>query len=96
MSSVSDDEVFRGLRNFKRNKSTGLDNLPPGMLKDASTVITKPLAYIVNLSLQFGSVPMEWKAAKVLPLFKNGSMVELDNYRPTGCPKSSFLYFIRL
>ena len=81
-SSVSDDEVFRELRNLKRNKSTGLDNLPPGMLKDAATIITKPLAYIINLSLRSGSVPLEWKAAKVIPLFKSGSMVELDNYRP--------------
>ena len=81
-SSVSDDEVFRELRNLKRNKSNGLDNLPPGMLKDAATIITKPLAYIINLSLQSGSLPMEWKAAKIIPLFKSGSMVELDNYRP--------------
>ena len=81
-SSVSDDEVFRELRNLKRNKSTGLDNLAPGMLKDTATIITKPLAYIINLSLQSGSVPLEWKAAKVIPLFKGGSMVELDNYRP--------------
>ena len=52
------------------------------MLKDAATIITKLLAYIMNLSLQSGSVPMEWKAAKIIPLFKRGSMVELDNYRP--------------
>ena len=32
--------------------------------------------------MQSGSVPMEWKAAKIIPLFKSGSMVELDNYRP--------------
>lgn len=76
-SSVSDDEVFRELRNLKRNKSTGLDNLPPGMLKDAATIITKPLAYIINLSLQSGSVPMECKAAKVIPLFKSGPWFNL-------------------
>ena len=52
------------------------------MLKDAATIITKPLAHIINLSLRSGSVPLEWKAAKVIPLFKSGSMVELDNYRP--------------
>lgn len=79
-SSVSDDEVFKELRNLKRNKSTRLDNLSPGMLKDAAAVINKPLAYIVNLSLQSGSVPMEWKSAKVIPLFKSSSMVEFDNY----------------
>ena len=52
------------------------------MLKDAATIITKQLAYIINLSLQSGSVAMEWKAAKIIPLFKSGSIVELDNYRP--------------
>jgi len=81
-NSVSDDKVFRELRNLERNKSTGLDNLFPGMLKDAAAVIKKPLAYIINLSLQSGSVLMEWKSAKVIPLFKSGSLVELDNYRP--------------
>ena len=45
---------------------------------DAATIITEPLAYIINLSLQSGSIPMEWKAAKVIPVFKNGSMVELE------------------
>ena len=51
------------------------------MLKDAATIIAKPLAYMINLSLQSGSVPIEWKAAKVIPLFKSGFMVELYNYR---------------
>ena len=50
------------------------------MLKGAAAVINKPLAYIVSLSLQCGSVPMEWNSAKVIPLFENSSMVELDNY----------------
>jgi len=77
-SSVSDDEVFRELRNVKRNKSTGLDYLPPRILMDTATILTKPLAYIINLSLQSGSIPMEWKAAKVIPVFKSGSMVELE------------------
>ena len=42
----------------------------------------EPLPCIINLSLQSGLVPMEWKAPKVIPLFQNGSMVEFDNYRP--------------
>ena len=32
-SPVSDDEVSRELRNLKRNKSNGLDNLPPGTMQ---------------------------------------------------------------
>ena len=52
------------------------------MSKDAATIIAKPLAYMINSSLQSCSVPMECKAAKVMPLFKSGLMVELDNYSP--------------
>ena len=36
------------------------------MFKDAATNITKPVAYIITFTLQSGSVPMEWKAAKVI------------------------------
>ncbi|KAL9960121.1 hypothetical protein ACROYT_G033530 [Oculina patagonica] len=67
---------------LKRKKATGLDNLPPGLLKDAAEVITKPLIFIINLSLATGVVPTDWKVAKVIPLFKSGSTAEIDNYRP--------------
>jgi len=61
---------------------TGLDNHPPGLLKDAAGVIAKPLTFIINSSLETGVVPTEWKMAKVIPIFKSGSMAEIDNYRP--------------
>ena len=32
-------------------------------------------------SLETGIVPTEWKIAKVIPIFKSGSMAEIDNYR---------------
>ena len=51
-------------------------------LKDAAGVIAKPLTFIINLSLETGVVPTEWKMAKVIPIFKSGSMAEIDNYRP--------------
>ena len=52
------------------------------MLKDAAGIIVKPLTYIIILSLATGFIPTDWKAAKVIPLFKSGSTAEIDNYRP--------------
>ena len=52
------------------------------MLKDAALVLTKPLTFIINLSLETGVVPSEWKVAKVIPLYKSGSQAKIDNYRP--------------
>jgi len=45
-------------------------------------VITKPLCYIINLSLQTGLFPSDLKAARVTPIFKSGQKDSFDNYRP--------------
>ena len=52
------------------------------MLKDAEVVFAKPLTRIVNESLSQGTVPSEWKYAKITPLFKKGLSTDMDNYRP--------------
>ena len=79
---VKEEEILTELKNLKRKKATGLDNLPPRLLKDAAGVIAKPLTFIINLSLETGVVPTDWKMDKVIPIFKSGSMAEIDNYRP--------------
>ena len=80
--SVSKLEVERDLKSIKRTKSTGIDNLPPGLLKDAACNLSAPLAHLINLSLQTGTFPADWKVAKVVPVHKSGSFSSFDNYRP--------------
>ena len=70
------------LRKLKRKKATGMDDLPAGMLKDCADAITKPLHYIVNLSLKTSTVPNAWKEAKVIPVYKSGDTSSVENYRP--------------
>ena len=79
---VSVAEVQRYLKQLKRNKSVGLDSLPSGFLKDIARVIAKPLCHIINLSLQSGIVPKDFKEAKVIPIHKSGNSCNIDNYRP--------------
>ena len=79
---VNTGTVLKELRNLKRFKSPGLDDIPPSFLKDAASCLAEPLTYLTNMSLRTGQVPNEWKQAKVLPLFKSGNATELDNYRP--------------
>ena len=43
-----------------------------------------PLAHVFNLSLQEGSVPLEWKEANIIPLFKKGSGNKSVNYMPVS------------
>ena len=41
-----------------------------------------PQQHIINLSLESSVVPNQMKIAKVVPLFKNGDPLSMDNYRP--------------
>ena len=43
-----------------------------------------PLAVVFNLSLKYGVVPFERKAANIIPLFKKGSRNKSENYRPVS------------
>ena len=78
---VSNIFVQNQLKSLQRNKAAGIDDLPPGLLKDVRTKIARPLTYIINLSLRTGVVPSDWKIARVTPIHKGGTIDE-SNYRP--------------
>ena len=82
MGYISKIYVEKELRLIKRNKATGVDNLPPGLLKDSAKYTSGPLSFIINLSIKTSTVPMLWKSAKVAPIFKSGHPSLPGNYRP--------------
>ena len=43
--------------------------------------ISIPLATVFNLSLEEGLVPLEWKEANIIPLFKKGSSNKSESKR---------------
>lgn len=70
-------------------KSRGLDDIPARFVKDAATVLTKPITYIVNLSITSGVVPDQLKSEQAKPLCKkkekrkkNDNRTDVGNYRP--------------
>ena len=75
-------EVTQLLKKPKCKKAAGDDNLSPGLLKDSAALISAPLTHIVNLWFQSDVFPSDWKIAKILPLFENGSTDLFENYRP--------------
>ena len=80
--SVSSAYVLKELKKLKRNKATGIDSLPPNMLKDCAEEIAQPLSHIINLSLGTNTVPSLWKSAKICPVFKSGDSDMVENFRP--------------
>ena len=69
---------------MKENKSPGVDGIAPKILKETVEQICTPLAHVFNMSLQEGIVPLEWKEANIIPLFKKGSRNKSVNYRPVS------------
>ena len=70
------------MKQLKRQKATGVDDLPPGLLKDISEYIADPLCHIINLSIRTATIPTKWKIAKLIPIYKSGSVKLPENFRP--------------
>ena len=81
-TSVSTNFTIEFLRKLKVRKASGLDQIPARLMRDAAAEICNPLTKIINVSLETGYFPREWKVARVVPLFKSGKITDLDNYRP--------------
>ena len=65
-------------------KSSDLDPLPTGLVKDCIDVLVTPIVSIVSLSLSEGSFPTHFKSALVSPLLKKPTLNRdgMKNYRP--------------
>ena len=79
---VTPEMIAKKIKKMKDNKSSGVDGIPPKLLKEIVSQISTPLAKLFNLSLEDGILPSEWKEANITPLFKKGSRNKPDNYRP--------------
>ena len=79
---VSASFIQQQLQNLKTNKATGIDDISAKYLKLSASVISQPLATILNLSITNGIFPDDLKKAKVTPIFKKGEKHDVNNYRP--------------
>ena len=78
---VSPSFIFQQLQNLKVNKATGIDDISAKYLKLSASVISQPLATILNVSIANGIYPDDLKKAKVTPIFKKGDKHDINNYR---------------
>ena len=70
--------------NLNQDKSSGPDNVSALMLKKLSNAFSVRISRILIKSYQKGQLPKAWKTAKVSPLHKVGSKLDIKNYRPVS------------
>ena len=80
--NINEGTVYSELCELKRKKSSGIDDIPPSVLKDTADVLAKPLARIINISLETGVFPSDWKTSKLTSIYKSGARDCIENYRP--------------
>ena len=78
------------------NVSYGLYSCPTTILKCASHSISHISAEIVNLSIETGDYPAKLKLAKIVPLFKDGDELDVNNYRPISLLSNFSRIFLKL
>ncbi|HKJ81868.1 MAG TPA: reverse transcriptase family protein [Ignavibacteriaceae bacterium] len=81
---ITEDMVLSKLMKLNVGKSCGPDELHGKMLFELRNILAEPLANLFNLSITTGHIPQDWRDADVIPLYKKGSKVKPENYRPVS------------
>jgi hypothetical protein len=79
---VSNFEVLSTFHQLNSKRSEDHTGVSMYFLKNLILQLVLPLTHIFNLSFRFGVVPHQLKIAKIVPIFKSGDPLLVDNYRP--------------
>ena len=79
---IRETELNQYIDKLVCTKAPGSDGITPFVLKKIKNTIILPLLHIFNLSLQRGVFPNALKQALIVPVFKSGSRIDVNNYRP--------------
>ena len=75
-------DLSRLIHSLQSSKSPGPDEIGVALIKEVSSIIVQPPAFIFNLSITNDVFPEQLKIAKVIPAYKKGDACLASNYRP--------------
>ncbi|KFO77743.1 RNA-directed DNA polymerase from mobile element jockey, partial [Cuculus canorus] len=81
---IQEEAVRDLLAQLDVHKSMGPDGIHPRVLKELADVLSKPLSIIFQRSWLTGEVPLDWRLADVVPIYKKGCREDPGNYRPVS------------
>lgn len=82
LTPVTFQEVRSEILRLKSSPSCGFDGISSKLLRLCAEEISWPLTHIINSSFQTGVFPNVLKMAKCVPVYKKGSPILVENYRP--------------
>ena len=96
ITSTNKKEIYKIVTSLNSNKSCGPNSIPTKVLHLLQEQISNHLATICNLSFSTGVFPAIPKTAKVIPIHKKNSKLEVSNYRPISLLSNIDKFFEKL
>lgn len=79
---ITYNEMRTIISNLKNSKSKDTYGINVKLIKSIKNLIIYPLTNLINLCIKNNIFPDVLKLSKVIPIYKNGSYEEPNNYRP--------------
>ena len=80
LNPLSPTEIFIIINPLEPKQSVRCDDIPSEFIKSSADDIAQYLHYYFNFALNFGIFPESCNKAKVVPIHKSGSKLEMGNY----------------
>ena len=82
--TATTEEINKIIKELDPKKATGLDKIPPKIVKMSANVIDSHLANIINNDITKNVFSEKAKVASVRPIFKKNEREKIENYRPVS------------
>ena len=83
----TEEEIYSILKTIDINKATGLDTIPPKLIRMSADLLKIPFTNILKFYTAIYNYPDKMKIARVAPVYKNpknGSRLDKTCYRPVS------------
>lgn len=81
---ITHEGIFNQLLLLDTKKSAGPDGIPTVFLRRYAEWLSYYLTVLFRKSLNYSSLPQDWRSAVVVPIFKSGNRMLVNNYRPVS------------
>lgn len=79
--NLTEEIISQRIKELPDNLVKGPDNIPNIFIKRCASSLLSPIFKLLKTSLENGITPTIWKSSYVRPIFKNGSKIDVQNYR---------------
>jgi len=85
---IIDTKIIRKrIAAIEKNKLVGTDGISGEILKLGGEAMIPYLARLLDVTMNNGTLPCDWKKATVVPIHKGGDRSLVTNYRPVSLPR---------